>query len=288
MTPDDVIALRRTWGQYHYVDHSGDQDLPDATVLASHDWLAYVTAMADAIPDGPTIEFPSEEECRWAWPDGVTIVFDHPVDSEHVILSQNMGESTGFVVLDEPQYQHQLLRAIVIGPEAHVQPVSSEGLKAVYPDGTPVMFTTHSVRYIGEDPVDYCVGHLTFGTGMRAAGGLDHIGGVGRLLLSIVTALGHRLTTVADPSGLDRAAAKRLARSKLAELRVLELTGGASTESRGGSVDWSHRWMVKGYWRMQPCGPERSLRKPKWIDPHVKGPSDKPLVIRPTIWRADL
>lgn len=286
MTPDDVIALRHTWDQHHYVDHNGNADLPKSTILATADWLAYVTAMADAIPDGPTIEFPTEAEVRWAWPDGVVIVLDHPVDSEHVIISENKGD--GFVMMEEPHYQRQLMRAIVIGPESLVSPVSQTGLKVVYPDGTPVMYTTHSIRYIGEDPVDYCVGHLTFGAGMRAAGGLDHIGGVGRLLLAVVNALGHRLTTVTAPSGLDRYAAKRLARSKLAELRVLELTSGASTESRGGTVEWSHRWMVRGHWRDQPCGPGNSLRRLTWIDPHVKGPSDKPLDVRSTIWKAAL
>ena len=34
-----------------------------------------------------------------------------------------------------------------------------------------------------------------------------------------------------------------------------------------------HRVRVMGHWRQQPYGPERSLRKPKWISPHWRGPT---------------
>ena len=55
----------------------------------------------------------------------------------------------------------------------------------------------------------------------------------------------------------------------------------------GGQVEWSMRWMVGletgGFWRKQPVGPGRSERKLTWINPYMKGPDDKPLVIRPTV-----
>lgn len=43
-------------------------------------------------------------------------------------------------------------------------------------------------------------------------------------------------------------------------------------------VDWSHRWIVSGHWRWQPYkdGTHRQI----WIAPFVKGPDDKPLVVR--------
>jgi hypothetical protein len=44
-------------------------------------------------------------------------------------------------------------------------------------------------------------------------------------------------------------------------------------------VDWSHRWVVSGHWRHQylpSCGTHRQ----QWIASHVKGPDDKPLVVR--------
>lgn len=38
---------------------------------------------------------------------------------------------------------------------------------------------------------------------------------------------------------------------------------------------WSlkHRVRVMGHWRQQPYGPDKSLRKPKWIAPHWRGPT---------------
>jgi hypothetical protein len=35
--------------------------------------------------------------------------------------------------------------------------------------------------------------------------------------------------------------------------------------------------VVRGHWRQQPYGPQRTLRRPVWINPHVKGPADAPL-----------
>lgn len=45
-------------------------------------------------------------------------------------------------------------------------------------------------------------------------------------------------------------------------------------------VEWSHRWIVSGFWRNQPFGPARGQRRQQWIAPFVKGPSDKPLVLK--------
>lgn len=45
----------------------------------------------------------------------------------------------------------------------------------------------------------------------------------------------------------------------------------------GRDVDWSCRWWVRGHWRQQACGPERSERVPTWINSYVKGPDDKPM-----------
>lgn len=41
---------------------------------------------------------------------------------------------------------------------------------------------------------------------------------------------------------------------------------------------YRHRWVVDGHWRSQPYGPKRSLRKPTWIAPHLKGPEGAPLL----------
>jgi hypothetical protein len=48
-------------------------------------------------------------------------------------------------------------------------------------------------------------------------------------------------------------------------------------------VNWSHRWIVDGHWRNQPYGPGRNQTRPVWIAPHVKGPEDKPLVVKDAV-----
>jgi hypothetical protein len=60
-----------------------------------------------------------------------------------------------------------------------------------------------------------------------------------------------------------------------------------ATDGEGGKVDWSHRWMVGaetgGFWKQVAYGPERSLRRPQWIMPFIKGPKDKPLILKDTV-----
>ena len=45
-----------------------------------------------------------------------------------------------------------------------------------------------------------------------------------------------------------------------------------------GSVEWSQRWIVSGHWRWQPYGD--GTHRQIWIAPYVKGPDDKPLIVR--------
>lgn len=44
-------------------------------------------------------------------------------------------------------------------------------------------------------------------------------------------------------------------------------------------VEWKHRWIVSGHWRNQYL-PGSGTHRLQWIHPHVKGPEDKPLLIR--------
>src|SRR4029077_9995425 len=62
VTLDDVIELRALWRKMNY-----GSLVPDALVLASRDWLAYVQAMTAAVPAGSDITLPSEQDVRWAW-----------------------------------------------------------------------------------------------------------------------------------------------------------------------------------------------------------------------------
>ncbi len=84
----------------------------------------------------------------------------------------------------------------------------------------------------------------------------------------------------------DRAAVRRTLRAGLAksdsEIRIVKLRKLDRTYSGEGPPGghYSHRWVVSGHWRRQPCGPGRKDRRLTFIPPHVKGPEDKPLVVK--------
>lgn len=46
---------------------------------------------------------------------------------------------------------------------------------------------------------------------------------------------------------------------------------------RGATREYRHRWIVRGHWRNQYY-PSRNDHRPIWIDPHLAGPEDKPLL----------
>lgn len=50
--------------------------------------------------------------------------------------------------------------------------------------------------------------------------------------------------------------------------------------------EYSHRWIVDAFWRRQ-WYPSEQRHKPKWIAPYVKGPKDKPLILKDKVylWR---
>lgn len=51
--------------------------------------------------------------------------------------------------------------------------------------------------------------------------------------------------------------------------------------------EYSHRWIVRGHWRNQACGPGHSLRKQTWISAYEKGPEDLDLVVKTRVWNWD-
>lgn len=57
------------------------------------------------------------------------------------------------------------------------------------------------------------------------------------------------------------------------------------SESAKEGKKWAmkHRTVVSGHWRNQPYGPGRASTKPIYIEPYLKGPSDAPIIIRPTV-----
>lgn len=58
----------------------------------------------------------------------------------------------------------------------------------------------------------------------------------------------------------------------------------SESEREAESREYSHRWIVRGHMRNQPIGPRNAEggqeRMRVWIAPYVKGPEDKPLVLK--------
>jgi hypothetical protein len=80
----------------------------------------------------------------------------------------------------------------------------------------------------------------------------------------------------------DRHQRRMCARASIpAELVIVRLrrVDQPERDTDGEAVPWSHRWLVNGHWRRQFYPSDRSNR-PLWISPHVKGPQDKPLVVK--------
>lgn len=49
------------------------------------------------------------------------------------------------------------------------------------------------------------------------------------------------------------------------------------------AIEWSHRWMVSGHWRNQWV-PSLNDHRLTWIAPYVKGPEDRPLLVKDTVF----
>ncbi|MGH7743242.1 MAG: hypothetical protein ACREQ5_00265 [Candidatus Dormibacteria bacterium] len=93
----------------------------------------------------------------------------------------------------------------------------------------------------------------------------------------------------------DRARRRRAEKAKLpARVTVVSLRNLETVRAAGESmVEWSHRWLVRGFWRWQVCGPDHDLaqelapgkwRARIWIAPHVKGPAGKPLIVSAKVY----
>lgn len=74
----------------------------------------------------------------------------------------------------------------------------------------------------------------------------------------------------------------RLHDAPIPDVTIIELRRPMSTPHQDSivqPVEWSHRWIVDGHWRNQ-WHPSTGAHVPTWIAPHVKGPEDKPLVLK--------
>lgn len=115
-----------------------------------------------------------------------------------------------------------------------------------------------------------------------------------RLMHAFWLMLGQTITDLSD-APVDRARRKRTGRMGIPDrVTVVQLRNVESKRSDGESlVEWSHRWVVRGFWRWQACGPNHPqaqemspgvYRARIWIAPFVKGPKDKPLVVTDKVY----
>lgn len=70
---------------------------------------------------------------------------------------------------------------------------------------------------------------------------------------------------------------RQLAEVQVVRLRKLDRTDHAPEGDEHAKREYTHRWLVAGHWRWQPCGPGRAQRRLTYVRPHVKGPEGKPL-----------
>jgi hypothetical protein len=54
----------------------------------------------------------------------------------------------------------------------------------------------------------------------------------------------------------------------------------------GGGREYSHQWIVEGFWRNQ-WYPKMGKHRQKYIASYVKGPKDKPLITKGRVWNLD-
>jgi hypothetical protein len=87
-----------------------------------------------------------------------------------------------------------------------------------------------------------------------------------------------------DPQMVDRHSRKRGMRLGFAprETVVVRLRRhrAAPTNNDPQDVHWTHRWEVHGGWQWRRHGPGHSLRRQVWIGVYIKGPKDKPLILK--------
>lgn len=64
----------------------------------------------------------------------------------------------------------------------------------------------------------------------------------------------------------------------LVELRRSYHAAAGPVEEDEPGRHYRHRWVVRGHWRQQAYGPQRSLRRQTWIPSHIKGPDGAELL----------
>jgi hypothetical protein len=112
-----------------------------------------------------------------------------------------------------------------------------------------------------------------------------------RLLKAFWTLSSQRIAVQTQVRDLPRHIRRQFDRVKLDSREVSLVTlRRAGAPSHGpeddeyNPIDWTHRWIVSGHWRNQWL-PSVNDHRLQWISPYVKGPEDRPLVVKQRLYR---
>lgn len=111
-----------------------------------------------------------------------------------------------------------------------------------------------------------------------------------KLLLAVNLIAAQRIAIVskASPSRQQRRRAERMGRADVNEIAYVTLRRARqrseSSNHDASDFEYSHRFIVSGHWRHQ-FYPSREEHELIWIDPFVKGPEEKPLVVKDKVWK---
>ena len=154
----------------------------------------------------------------------------------------------------------------------------------------PSFLPAHGYDWRGVTPMEFTdiqgwPGYLpSNGEGMAA----DVKTALERTILATWLLMGQTLVR-SEPLTAPRAARRRIARDDPhlePTVRYIDLRrartelpdhGAITDEPRTSGREYRHRWIVRGHWRNQ-WYPSRNDHRPIWIDPHLAGPEDKPLL----------
>lgn len=227
-------------------------------------------------------------EMYWVATDMVWLALDAAGDVPSFNPSTDLPALQGFMVLEKPlpalrtwvfdtEYQKQeldlevdLITWATVGTEIRIESFCRN-------DRVPNAIDNGSWF----EPVWY---HTGDADGLYEFDHPDAVAGTAQLMSFLAAAA----LLMASPGVADRkaiapktkAARKDAKKGRSANVTVIDLHTPRSVASEDadqyGRV-YTHRWVVRGHWRNQPHGPNRSQRAVRWIPSYIKGPAGKPL-----------
>jgi hypothetical protein len=235
--------------------------------------------------------------------DELSAVIDHAAAKfrPEPLLRSDLIVPSGFAYFDRPLFivddhsvvspyravQWTLASDLPGAPGSHPDPSVATGiLYAMYQDcNDPDPYAEKNGR-IG--PVGGSTLALSYVTGIRFDGAIAHLGDNASLrdmFSHLKTFFRLCQQTIAVPSygRVSRTVYKRAVRKwkPVSEIVVFTLRRAKSPRYEGDErvVDWSHRWIVGGFWRQQ-WYPSEQVHRQIYINDFIKGPKDKPIIYK--------